>query len=60
MTAMIERMRSLLVDEEGLTTVEYALLLALIAIASIGAWQALGSTKTKMTVESVATYMQTP
>ena len=29
-------------DEEGLTTVEYALLLALVAIAAIGAWTALG------------------
>jgi pilus assembly protein Flp/PilA len=30
-------------DEEGLTTVEYALLLALVAIAAIAAWTTLGS-----------------
>jgi Flp pilus assembly pilin Flp len=29
-------------DEEGLTTVEYALLLALVAIAAIAAWATLG------------------
>ncbi len=29
-------------DEEGLTTVEYALLLALVAIAAIAAWKLLG------------------
>jgi pilus assembly protein Flp/PilA len=29
-------------DEEGLTTVEYALLLALVAIAAITAWSTLG------------------
>jgi pilus assembly protein Flp/PilA len=29
-------------DEEGLTTVEYALLLALVAIAAIAAWTTLG------------------
>ena len=32
----------LLKDEEGLTTVEYALLLALVAIAAITAWTTLG------------------
>ncbi len=31
-------------DEEGLTTVEYALLLALVVVAGIAAWQGLGST----------------
>lgn len=30
-------------DEEALTTVEYALLLALVAIAAITAWTTLGS-----------------
>ena len=29
-------------DEDGLTTVEYALLLALVAIAAIVAWTTLG------------------
>ena len=40
-------------DEEGLTTVEYALLLALVAIAALTAWTTLGtrvrSTVTKAT-----------
>ena len=35
-------LKTLWKDEEGLTTVEYALLLALVAIAAIGAWTALG------------------
>ena len=30
-------------DEEGLTTVEYAFLLALIAVAAITAWSTLGT-----------------
>ena len=40
-------------DEEGLTTVEYALLLALVAIAAIAAWTTLGQ-RTSHTV-TVAT-----
>jgi Flp pilus assembly pilin Flp len=36
-------------DEEGLTTVEYALLLALVAIAAIAAWTTLGQ-RTSQTV----------
>lgn len=35
-------MRRLIGDEEGLTTVEYALLLALLVAAAIGTWAALG------------------
>lgn len=31
-------------DEEGLTTVEYALLLALVVVAGITAWNTLGGT----------------
>jgi len=38
-------------DEEGLTTVEYALLLALVAIAAITAWTTLG-TRVSTTVSS--------
>ena len=30
-------------DEDGLTTVEYALLLALLVVAAIGVWSAFGS-----------------
>ena len=41
--------KQLWMDEEGLTTVEYALLLALVAIAAIAAWTTLGS-RTSATV----------
>lgn len=37
-------MRELWKDEDGLTSVEYALLLALVAVAAIGAWTTLGGT----------------
>lgn len=37
-------MRELWTDESGLTTVEYALLLALIVVAGITAWRGLGTT----------------
>lgn len=39
---MLETLRTLWRDEEGLTTVEYALLLVLIVIVGITAWQTLG------------------
>lgn len=39
-------------DEEGLTTVEYALLLALIVVVAITAWTALG-TGVNSTVDDV-------
>jgi len=42
-------------DEEALTTVEYALILALVTIASITAWSTMGSVNLAMTVRSVAT-----
>ena len=45
-------LKSLWRDEEGLTTVEYALLLALVAIAAITAWTTLGS-RVSSTVTSV-------
>lgn len=37
-------MRELWKDESGLTTVEYALLLALIVVAGLTAWRGLGGT----------------
>ena len=48
-------MRELWRDEEGLTTVEYALLLALLFVCSIAAWQGLGSTVEKTVAESATT-----
>ncbi len=35
-------------DESGLTTVEYALLIVLIAIAGLTAWQLMSSTTSNM------------
>ena len=37
-------LKTLMRDEEGITTLEYALVLALIAVASILAWQTFGKT----------------
>lgn len=45
-------------DEEGLTTVEYALLLALVAIAAITAWTTLGS-RVSTTVSSATNSLPT-
>ncbi len=39
----MEMLREFWSDEEGLTTVEYALLLALIVVVAITAWTALGA-----------------
>lgn len=50
-------LRDLWSDEAGMTTVEYALLLALITIASIGAWSSLGGTKMRMTANAVTKYV---
>lgn len=50
---MSERVKQFLRDESGLTTVEYALLLALVVVGAIVAWQALGNT-VKTTVNSSA------
>jgi len=44
-------------DEGGLTTVEYALLLALVAIAAISAWSALGDPHIKGVANAAAASM---
>lgn len=41
---MCQTIKKLWRDEEGLSTAEYALLLALIVIIGVTAWQALGDT----------------
>ena len=41
MTALLKRLWR---DEDGLTTVEYALLLVLIVVVAVTAWQTLGTT----------------
>lgn len=38
---MLRAMRKLTADDSGMTSVEYALLLALIVVAGISAWQGL-------------------
>lgn len=40
---MIEMVKGLWKDEDGLTTVEYALLLALLVVAAIGVWTVFGA-----------------
>ncbi len=40
---MLAKLRSFIRDEEGVTMVEYALILALVAVVAIVAWQTLGS-----------------
>jgi len=46
-------------DEAGVSTVEYALLLALVTIAGIGAWKTLGNA-VKNTLTQVSTGFGTP
>lgn len=40
---MLRRLTGFVKDEEGVTMVEYALILAVVAVVAIGAWQTLGS-----------------
>ena len=54
---MIDRIRKFFGDEEGLTSVEYALLLALIVVVALATWQALGTNVTKK-VNNVVTNLQ--
>ena len=37
-----QRSRSLMADQRGLTTVEYIIVLGLIAVLGIGAWESFG------------------
>jgi Flp pilus assembly pilin Flp len=39
---MIDKIKSVWSDEEGLTTVEYALLLALLVVAAVAVWTTFG------------------
>ena len=43
MLTYAKRLRLALCEEEGTSTVEYALLLAAVVIVTIGAWAALGT-----------------
>ena len=49
---MIDRVKKMWSDEEGLTTVEYALLLALLVVAALGTWTAFGGIIRGKIVES--------
>lgn len=42
-TSMLAAFATFIVDETGLTSVEYAILLALVAAIAVGAWDALVS-----------------
>jgi len=46
-------------DEDGLTTVEYALLLALLVVAAIAVWQGLGTALHNAVSSSSATLTNT-
>ena len=43
---MVDRIRRFCRNEDGLTSVEYALLLALIVVVALATWQALGQNVT--------------
>ena len=53
---MLESMRKLWKDEAGPTSVEYALLLALVSLVALAAWFALGGS-VKTTADASATAM---
>jgi Flp pilus assembly pilin Flp len=48
----IARQTSLVKDDRGLSTVEYVIILVLIAAAAVGTWKALGTTITTKIKES--------
>ncbi len=49
---MTHDIKRLLWDEDGVATVEYALLLSVVVISSVGAWQVLGDTIGNLIQES--------
>jgi Flp pilus assembly pilin Flp len=51
----MELLHELVRDEDGLTTVEYALLLALVVVAGVVAWRNLGTTVGNAVTESADT-----
>ncbi len=52
---MAQDMLRLLRDEEGVATVEYALLLSLVVVAGMAAWQGLSQTIGNVLRESTVT-----
>jgi len=55
---MRDMLKKFWTDEEGLTTVEYALLLALLVVAALATWAAFGNT-VKSTVGNANSSIQT-
>ena len=41
---MVRHVKQLLGDEAGLTSIEYAILLSLVSLAALAAWQMMGDT----------------
>ena len=58
-TTFSARLVAALRDEEGTASLEYALLLSLVAIASIGAWMGLGA-KVKTTIVALTNSISQP
>ncbi len=56
MKALINRVKSFLVEEDGATATEYAVMLALIVVIALGAISALG-TKVSQTFTDIETAM---
>ena len=53
---MTEMVKALWKDEDGLTTVEYALLLALLVVAAIGVWTIFGARVQTSVTDSTAAF----
>jgi pilus assembly protein Flp/PilA len=58
MKRFVEQVRRFLIDQDGPTTVEYAVLLALIVVVSLVAIEAVG-TRSSATFNNVANHMPT-
>ena len=56
---MINKIKSIWKDEEGLTTVEYALLMALLVVAAIGVWTLFGTKVKESVTKSTAAFTNT-
>ncbi len=54
---MVKKLVELMRDEEAVTTVEYALLLATVTVASLGAWTRLGDS-IRSTVNDAASKLE--
>lgn len=57
MKTLCNLLQTMWLDQEGLTSVEYGLLLALLFLAGLAGWQQLGGSKMALTAGSVSRYM---